>query len=142
MIKRRYPALSNLTTHTAKKIGLLLVLLLAFYLIYENKYGYTNFDVEDVHQPATFTFKKARNANYTLIVVRVKGEIIGRATVKVDYCEYLKSTSYWYHPRINLIVTGKVDTLMKAENYSGQACIEYKPRNVESGELSIAVSAR
>jgi hypothetical protein len=137
MIKRRYPTL----TRTAKKFGLTLVLLL-FYLLYEYQYGYINFDVEDIRQPAAFTFKKAKNAHYTIIVVRVKGEIKGRARIKVDYCDNLKSTSYWYTPRINLIITGKVDTVMKAENYSGQACIEYKPRNVDSGELSIAVSAR
>ncbi|WP_461130287.1 hypothetical protein [Spirosoma aerophilum] len=139
MIKKHFSTL----TRTAKKIGLPLVLLLPFYLIYEYVYGYTNFDVEDVRQPAVFTFKKAtRNPHYTMIEVHIKGEIKGRARVKVDYCGHLKDTNYWYTPRLNLVVTGKVDTVMRAENYSGHACIEYKPKNVERGELSIAVAAR
>lgn len=139
LIRNHYATL----TRTAKKIGVPLVLLLSFYLIYEYVYGYTNFNVKDVRQPAIFTFNKAATIHhYTTIVIHIKGEIKGRARIKVDYCDHLKSTNYWYSPRINLVVTGKVDTVMRAENYSGRACIEYKPRRVEKGELSIAVAAQ
>lgn len=138
MIRKYYASL----TRTAKKNGVPLVLLLSFYLIYEHVYGYTNFDVKDVRQPAIFTFSKAAKIHhYTTIVVHIKGEVKGRAMIKVDYCDHLKSKDYWYAPRINLVITGKVDTVMSAENYNGRACIEYKPRRVENGELSIAVAA-
>lgn len=133
----------RLTIRTAKQIGLPLLALLSFCLIYESIYGYKYFCIEDVRQPASFTYtKNGTNYGYVRLVVHVKGEINGRAIVSVDHCNNLKSTSYWYTPLIKLVVTGKVDTIMSGQYYSGQACIKYRPRKVENGKLSVAVSIR
>jgi hypothetical protein len=141
--EKRHSGSSSSMSHYVKLSVLLVVLLLSlFFLMYKLKYRYEHFDIKDVRQPASFTYKKdTTHQVYTAIVVRVKGEIKGRATVIVDYCNH-KSTNYQYYPSVKLIITGKVDTVMTNQYYTGQACIEYRPRKVEDGELSVAVSVR
>lgn len=117
--------------------------MLSVYLLYEHKYGYEYFAIEDVRQPAFFSYQKdAMNHHYSTIKVHVKGEIKGRASVSVDACNELKSTNHYYTPRLKVVITGQVDTVMTTHYYIGQACIKYKPRTAESGKLSIAVSIR
>ncbi|SOD92087.1 hypothetical protein SAMN06269250_3791 [Spirosoma fluviale] len=141
MIKKRYTAF--LATRSAKRIGLLALLLLSFYLLYERKYGYEHFLIEDVRQPAFFTYEKdVRSRSYSQIKVHVTGEIKGRASVSVDACNDINSTNHYYTPRLKVVITGKVDTVMATQYYIGQACIKYRPRTAESGKLSIAVSIR
>ncbi|WP_297382485.1 hypothetical protein [Spirosoma sp.] len=124
-----------------KRFNIIIALVVASLIIYKLRWGYESFDVSDPTKRSTYSYKrKWPNGNYHSLRLKVKGELKnGVAYIKVYQCRLDPKDTYGI---LTLEIRGKVDTMISNQYYRGEACIVYKPHNVEGGKLTISIAAK
>jgi hypothetical protein len=115
-------------------------LIIILFTLHQVKLSYGHFTIENVNQEENITYEKYLDDNYTLVKIRVKGEIKGgSAVLKLYPCgDNITNT----RPIFTQTITGKIDTTWSNDYYFKKICAHYKPKEVIDGDIDISISIR
>ncbi len=126
---------------SSKWVWASIVVFVLCYTVYQLKWGYETFEIEDATQPTHFVYQRwLDKKNYNVIRLRIRGNLVGgQGVINVYYCD--KANKYGTKVmKVQLRGDGDIDTIGTNDFYTSRACIEYKTRGVKKGKLSVSIS--